>query len=671
VADALRGVRTSYLGGKLDEAAQDCAETLDINPENADAWFMLSVLEARRRRLPEALKAIEKAILLRPAHVLYREAAAQLYIKAKRLDVAANQLETVDALTPKRLCVSLRLVLLAMAAHDQHGRRHWLHQSLKRFPSSVEQAVLYALRVARTVPTSVARSVRRRNSPITAAQLAIAWQHVRSGRTSTAERLALKAAGRDYGDPEAALFLARLHAQEGSLARARDIAATSLELLPDHPGLLSEYAIALSRVGREAEAWATLARVKAWHRGAPDNARGHAFVQVKRGDIDAAWPHLERSLSLRPADAEIHELAGRAFACLGWIGEARDFFRRAASLSPSAIQAWTELADAGLLSPDEPAYKRLASHLNDPRVSQSTRARLHFVAGRACEGARRFEDAFTHFEQANFLTDVAYRHRGWVEYIDRLCKSFDVAYFARVVSYGDSAQRPIFIVGMPHAGTQLVESALGRHPAIAIGGERPTLSLIADELVRRLTPATPWPGPASVLDATSCKAAAARYGADARSVSADAAHVTDSAPHNFLHLGLVATLFPSATIIHCTRDPVDNCLSLYTRLMNREHAYSFDLNHLGAYFRHYERLMGHWRDVLPIAIHDIGYEALLADLRAALEPVLSQLGLAWDEACLSPLAAARESARHDAAHRKAYQRHLGPLIAALGSPTHS
>ena len=667
VADALRGVRTSYLGGKLDEAVQDCADTLATHPENADAWFMLSVLEARRQRLPEAIKAIEKAILLRPAHVLYREAAALHYIRAKRLNVAASQLETVDALTPKRLRVSLRLTLLAMAARDQHGRRHWLRQSLKRLPSSMLQALVFAAGVALTVPAGVARTARRRVSPITAAQLAIAWQHARAGRTAMAERLAMKAAGRDYGDPEAALFLSRLHAREGGLSRARDIAATSLELMPEHPGLLSEYAIALSRVGCETEARAALARVKAWHRGAPDYARGHAFVQVKRGDIDAAWPHIERCLSLWPAKAEVHELAGRAFARLGWTGEARDFFRRAAALAPGAVQAWIELADGNLLSPDSPAYKRLTEHLNDPCVSQSTRARLHFVAGWACERAQKFEDAFALFEQGNFLTDVAYRHRGWVDHIDRLCKSFDAAYFARIATFGDAAQRPIFIVGMPHAGTRLVEAMLGRHPSIASGGERPTVSLIADELVRRLTPATPWPGPATVLDVLSCKAAAARYGAEARQDSADAAHVTDSTPHNFLHLGLIATLFPKAVIVHCTRDPVDTCLSLYTRLINREHAYGFDLGHLGAYFRQYERLIAHWRGVLPIPIQDVGFDALLADPRAAIEPVLNQMGLAWDEACLAPIAAAREGVRHDAACRKAYQRHLGPLIAALGS----
>ncbi|MGB1111360.1 MAG: sulfotransferase family protein, partial [Gammaproteobacteria bacterium] len=114
-----------------------------------------------------------------------------------------------------------------------------------------------------------------------------------------------------------------------------------------------------------------------------------------------------------------------------------------------------------------------------------------------------------------------------------------------------------------------------------------------------------------------------------------ATHITDKLPANFIHLGLIRLILPNARIIHCTRDPLDNCLSIYKTLFSVGHAWSYDMRDLGAYYRAYQELMKHWESVLPGAMLNVSYEALVADQRGQTERLLKHCELPWDDACLA------------------------------------
>jgi len=156
------------------------------------------------------------------------------------------------------------------------------------------------------------------------------------------------------------------------------------------------------------------------------------------------------------------------------------------------------------------------------------------------------------------------------------------------------------------------------------------------------------------------------------------ARITDKMPHNFEHLGLIALLFPKARVIHCMRDPIDNCVSCFTHHFNENHGYNTDLAVLGRYYREYRRLMAHWREVLPIRMLDFSYEALIADQEGKSRELIDFLELEWEEACLdfhkterlvkTPSRWQVRQPIYSSSVKgwKKYQAHLGPLFESLG-----
>lgn len=154
--------------------------------------------------------------------------------------------------------------------------------------------------------------------------------------------------------------------------------------------------------------------------------------------------------------------------------------------------------------------------------------------------------------------------------------------------------------------------------------------------------------------------------------------ITDKMPHNFVQLGLIALLFPNARIIHCKRDAMDNCLSIFFQNFGGEHPYAYDLRNLGHHHRQYERLMAHWHNVLPGRILDINYEDTIADPEIWSRKLIEHVGLKWDDACLAPHKLERtvKTASHwqvrqpiyktSVARWKHYEQYLGPLQESLG-----
>lgn len=666
--DALRQVRTEFLSGQSSDTIETCRRAVEAHPGNPNAWFMLGVLEAKSGRSNEAISALEQAIALRPAHAVFREALALVLLDEKRYDDAASQYEYVDQLVPGRLRNALRLALIAVAAKDHAARRRWLIAALKRAPRAALGILDLGMALSVAPIDGLLLATRTRTNPIAAIKFEAASEMARRGHASKAITLASAASKSDPGLAAIPLFLSELHSREENHVAALDSVSKGLDALPGDPDLLARNAECLLHFGRFAEANFSLAQVKPNQRDREGFVRAVALAFLREQQTDAALPHLERHLVQRPDDARALHAFGDAFRSLGWVSEAHEMERRAVAIDATYAPAWQALAEAGQLTLDGPLLRRLLARLSDHCVSQASRAYLHFAAGRAFERGGDTDAAFEHFERGNALVDVTFSPSSWSRHIDALCRAFDKDRFARASEFGQDSARPIFIVGMPHSGTAMVEAILGRHLAIATGGERGTIAVICDDLVRRLTPATPWPGPVPILDHSSCRAATARYLADLQSVSPDAAHVTDGMPLNFLHLGLIATLFPKARIVHCQRDSVETCLSLFAGPLPREQAFGFDLGHLGFYHREYERLMRHWRTVLPVPIIDVRYEELIADRRGVAESLAGEIGLEWNERLAAEPTARGEPSAPPMARRKAYARHLGPLLAALGAP---
>jgi hypothetical protein len=237
---------------------------------------------------------------------------------------------------------------------------------------------------------------------------------------------------------------------------------------------------------------------------------------------------------------------------------------------------------------------------------------------------------------------------------------------------------------MPRSGTTLVEQILASHPEGAGAGELPDVIGMATGLPRVLGVPEAYPECVADLDRAALDRLAEGYLKRVQGRFPDARRVVDKMPQNFLHLGLIALLFPKARVVHCVRDPLDTCLSCYTTAFAVPHDYARDLGHLGRYYRAYARLMQHWRRVfeaLDRPLLELPYEDVVADLEGRTRTLLAFVGLPWDERCLRFHETRRDvgTASYDQVRRpiyntsigrwKRFERHLGPLKAALGQST--
>jgi tetratricopeptide (TPR) repeat protein len=344
-----------------------------------------------------------------------------------------------------------------------------------------------------------------------------------------------------------------------------------------------------------------------------------------------------------------------------------------------------DLAANGHYRFPEALLERMEALASDPSSLPRNAATLHFALALLLEKRGAEEDAFEHYRQANALKHRLLHEAGRAfdpdrhdRAIDQLIAAYSPAFFQRVRGFGLDTELPVFIVGMPRSGTTLVEQILSRHPSVFAAGELTKGGQLAEELPIRLGTAEGYPRCLDRLDQPTAQSIAEDVRQRLARRGGPAARVTDKGPLNYLHLGLLATLFPRARVIHCRRDPRDVCVSCYFQYFQDEADFTWDLSDLGRYYRAYERLMEHWRRVLPAQPLDVVYEELVTDPEPVIRRLVAFCGLPWDDRCLashesrrpvqtlSKLQVRRPIYTTSVGRWRRFEKHLGPLLEALG-----
>ena len=303
---------------------------------------------------------------------------------------------------------------------------------------------------------------------------------------------------------------------------------------------------------------------------------------------------------------------------------------------------------------------------------------LHFELGRLYDRQKQYTEAFEQYAQGNALKPGHYDTDRETRAFEQKMKHLTKDFYAQAPKPTIDSQRPIFIVGMPRSGTSLLEQILDSHPQITGAGELYTidhLSGVSAELTN-----TPYPESLTKLTTEMIDQLAQRYLDKLDAIAPESPHVTDKMPQNFMHLGLIALLFPHARVLHCTREPLDTCLSIYFQNFASTMTFAKDLAAIGHYYRHYQQLMQHWRENLDIEMLDVSYEALTADQETVTKDVLKFLGLPWDENCLNfhqnrrviataSIEQVRQPIYRSSIQRwKNYEPYIQPLLEALKTP---
>jgi len=460
-----------------------------------------------------------------------------------------------------------------------------------------------------------------------------------------------------------ALGLTLLHG--GLLSEAATCLRRAVALKPDFASACSDLGIALDRLGLDLDAIeayrATVAlapKRTEVHRRLAELYQAHARMEdaatcfrraaasasdataarlfeikalVLEGNIGAAEQLLRKLIALDPASGEAESALADVLVTLGRFEEGVQHFEHALELDPRLYSAWLGLARARRFTEaDRPRIARLSALLELPDLGDQPRMVLNFARGKILDDLNDYGEAMRCFDAANHIRDrsAGFDRAGFAARVDRLIGRFTPDFLARESEIGTSDETPLLILGMPRSGTTLVEQIVSRHPAIAAG----------DEVIFWTNHGAVWEaaeGPGFTPEAA--RALARDYLAVLRRLGPSAARVTDKLPFNFLRLGLIHLLLPRARIIHCRRNPLDTCLSIYSILFTARMAFAANKANLAFYYQHYARLTEHWRAVLPAdRFLEVDYENLVADREAETRRLIAFAGLDWNDACLQP-----------------------------------
>ena len=341
---------------------------------------------------------------------------------------------------------------------------------------------------------------------------------------------------------------------------------------------------------------------------------------------------VRRAISLEPRNGDAHVMLGTILMQHGRFDEAAASFDLANALDTQDVVGPASLVQVKPLSEsDRPLIEQLEHKLKNPGLTGNEAALVHFALGKAYDDLGEYGRAIEHFDQANSLKKRGSNHydrTAHAELVDRLIRRFTPEFFSRNKDMAHDWDVPVLIVGMPRSGTTLAEQIISSHPDVTAGGEL-----------------TFWPDHVSdfrvdrdgKIDPVWMRETQAAYQARLSQISTTARRITDKLPQNFQNLGLLHAAFPKARVIHCRRDPIDTCLSIYFTNFARRMDFAFDREWIVDYYQQYARLMEHWRNVLPSnCLLEIDYEELVAAPEPVIRSIIQFCGLEWDDACLRP-----------------------------------
>lgn len=465
------------------------------------------------------------------------------------------------------------------------------------------------------------------------------------------------------------------------LDEAAAVFERAIAIDPQQEATFTNYAKALEASG------AMEAAEDVWRRAIQAMPRNDAgYVGLGRllflvGRLDESFESYRSAVEKLPNSADLHMGYGQLLEDFGDLENAESEFRRALQLRPGwayALEGILSLVKARARSTDVEAAQAI---LADDRATLHSRALVGYGLGKALDAQGRTDQAFEAWQAANLARQAMFgkmNRESWISRIEELQKSFSSDFIAERAGWGVDDPRPIFVVGMPRSGTTLVEQILSAHPDVHGYGELPEIPNLVSVLQERSRSMQSWPAAVGSLERADITGVAQRYLQSLRRRNPTrASRVVDKTPINFLHVGLIAILFPNARIISCIRDPRDVCLSIYAENFGDRQRYATDLADLAYYYRGYKVLMAHWHKVLGDRIYSCRYESLVSDPNEAAQNLVAATGLPWSESCLSfysldrpVLTPSRWQVRRpiyrDSVGRwKKYANHLAPLLDEL------
>ena len=439
---------------------------------------------------------------------------------------------------------------------------------------------------------------------------------------------------------------------------------------------------ALKDLGRAAEALESHDRALAL---APNyaealNNRGNALTEL--GRPEEALASYDRALALKPDYVAAHENRGILLTEIGRFDEASQAIEKAIALAPTRVHSYYSLTQSKRLTVGDPNIKAMEDLARDVQsLAVDEQIELHFALGKALADTEEHLKSFRHLLLGNALkrSQIEYDESATLEVFEGMPAAFSEEMVRSAAGLGDPSTVPIFIVGMPRSGTTLVEQILASHPKVFGAGETDEFANVLAAADEDIEDAPLSPEEAALSWARRLRKLGKAYVTRTRALAPKAARITDKTLENFRIVGLIHLALPNARIIHARRDPLDTCLSCFSRQFVGRLPYTYDLAELGRHYRAYETLMSHWRSVIPPrTLLDVQYEDVITDIEGQGRRIVAHCGLEWDRRCLdfhmteravrtaSATQVRRPIYNSSVGRWRAYESVLQPLINELG-----
>jgi len=561
--------------GNLADARQCFQKSIEIEPRNAQAYNNLGIIHYDKKQYREAIESYKKATEINP-----------------RFAEAYNNIGNAQ---------------MALGDHEAALRAY-------------EDALLY-----------------REVYPEAYNNLGIVLRH--QGKLTEAEYVFKKAISQRANYVEALNNLASLHSWQGLDVEALRVLTEALKIAPRNAtSLILTARIQLGRGNYDPAERAC----KIVLEDDPKNAEAMAVLGQIYHETDRyeeAIEALEKALEQQPNFGEARNFYGVALKSVGRLDEAKTEILKAIDLNSHIFGAYANLHDLVDFSKEKHLYDRIEGFMTAaPNKEAPHMLPLHYAYANALENTGEHEKALEHFITGGRLkrAQLNYDETDMAKFFTSIAEAFPAEIFANRPFAGNMTDKPVFIVGMPRSGSTLVEQILASHPDVYGAGEVKYLSRALGTFRDRFPMFPQFPGIMGRMSGPHYEILANSYLHDLLPSSGAAKRVTDKLLTNYFFVGLIHLLFPNAKIINTLRDPVDTCLSGFTKLFKDDMPHSYDLGELGRYYKMYAKLMDHWRAVLPEGVMStIVYEDVVGDTEGAARRIIDFLGLEWNDACLS------------------------------------
>ena len=469
-------------------------------------------------------------------------------------------------------------------------------------------------------------------------ELVEAVKLLRDGKLGKAERIVREILKKYPTDVSSIRVLADIGFQVGHLKDASHLLERCLELAPEFHAARHSYAMVLMRLQKPEAAIVEAEKLLVLEPENPNFLTLKATILVRIGDHKEALEIYEKVLKNYPNQARAQMSYGHTLKTVGRLDESIEAYRKCVRLSPEVGEAYWSLANLKTFRFSDDDIENMRKQVTAEGGDADDQAHLAFALGKALEDRGEFDESFKFYRRGNAIRRIEHRHNPEINVFEsvRQVRALGKAFFEQRKGWGCQAPDPIFVVGLPRAGSTLLEQILASHSQVEGTSELQDIIGISRKLGKksRENPAGKYPEILTEMTVEQFRELGEGYLETTRIQRSDTPFFIDKMPNNFRHIGLIHLILPNARIIDARRHPMGGCFSGFKQLFANGQTFTYGLEDIGKYYRDYVRLMDHWDAVLPGRVHRVQYEEMVADTDAQIRALLEYCGLEFEEQCL-------------------------------------